>query len=208
MQQRKNYRGWFSGNRTTQEMIDSHYQEPEDERDLESLWWTLKGEEEIINSKTGEVVGLKDGKLAIIAMDAAWLDIYNRYQKSQHYKEYTFTKVIERTAKGDAYSRMCFDFEWQFKRLDKDLAEVPVGNLDAENKVLKSCISSMRYMTELFRGKAQSHREFAAEFPVVYDYAIQNFTPRPPPPPPEKSEPVSERDVTSATQAAGQIDGR
>lgn len=208
MQQRRNYRGWFSGNRTTQEMINSHYLEPEDERDLESLWWTLKGEDEIINSHSGEVVGLKDGKLTIIAVDDGWLDIYKRYQKSQHYKEYTFTKVIERTAKGDAYSRMCFDFEWEFKRLDKDLLEVPVGNLDAENKVLKGHLKSLRYITELFRGKSQSHREFVAEFPVVYDYAIQNFTPRPPPEPPPKTDPVPERDVTPATQAAGQIDGR
>lgn len=135
---------------TTQEMIDDFNNGID--IDIGSSFLQLQNGDTALNITTGEVVECKNDILSILYVNEGIKVLANQLQESRFFKENTAFKIIERTAKYDAYSDM-----YQMLRGTKGIHPADLEHI---------------------RLKAESHREYLAKQDVCYDYATQKFVPK------------------------------
>lgn len=109
----------------------------------------------------GRVIRKIDGQFNLVGYDIDLLEQIHDTQKAQDYKENTAFKIIERTAKMDAYWR----------------AGIEVKNLLGSYSKLEDLVEGLESLDRYLDEKVESHKKYIVGQKVVYNYATQNFEP-------------------------------
>jgi hypothetical protein len=124
----------------------------------DNLFEELQPGERAIDRRTGMVVekSAQDFTYQILPEpDQFALSLFKRLDSAQEYKEHTAFKMIERTAKGDAYATAV-----------RYLEQVREKNTE------------LRRVIDLLKLKRDTHQKWVAQYPVYYEYATQTFKPQ------------------------------